>query len=264
MLTNRRIKGAVEVLTVNKITKDYGGLRACEGVSFGVNAGERVVIIGPNGAGKSTLLNMIGGQLQPTEGEVLFFGKDITSLSPHERAHIGIGRSFQIVALFNGLTVLQNVLLGVQGTRSSRFHMHKSSSRYVDCFDQAEELLHSMDLWNNKDEVVDFLAYGEQRKLEILLSLVSKPKLLLLDEPSCGLTAGESAEITEMIRRLGKDIAVLLVAHDIDLVFSVADRIIVLHYGKIITEGTCDEIRCDIKVKEIYMGIDEGAIKSRH
>jgi branched-chain amino acid transport system ATP-binding protein len=172
-----------------------------------------------------------------------------------------MARSFQIASLFLDLSVLKNTMLAFQGKRPSRFQMFRSPTSYRGLVSKAEELLGSMDLWEKRNEPVNAISYGEQRKLEIALSLASEPKLLLLDEPSCGLTASESADITSRIRNLGKDITVILVAHDMDLVFGVAQRIIVLHYGETIIEGDCEKIRTDPKVKEIYMGSEEIPVK---
>jgi branched-chain amino acid transport system ATP-binding protein len=251
----------MEVLKVENLSKDFGGVRAVHNVSFDVAAGERLAIIGPNGAGKTTLFNLLNGQLRPTGGRVLFGKRDITYLPTHRRAHLGLARSFQITRLFLDLTVLTNALLALQGTLPSRFQMLRPITASKELFDNAEKLLTSMYLWDKRHEPVHSIAYGEQRRLEIALTLASNPSLLLLDEPSCGLTATESAEITTMIRGLGSNITVIIVAHDMDLVFGVAQRIIVLHYGEIIAEGTCNEIRTDAKVKEIYMGSEEATYK---
>ena len=247
----------MEVLRVENLNKEFGGIHATRNVSFKVEKGEHLAIIGPNGAGKTTLFNLLGGQLTPTSGKILFYGEDITHLPAHKRTHLGIARSFQIVSLFSNMTVLENVQLALQGTRSSRFQIYKPVTRYQYLFTKAEELLSSMELWTKRDEPVHSISYGEQRKLEITLSLASDIKLLLLDEPSCGLTATESADITNRIYKLSKEITVILVGHDMDLVFGVAQRIIVLHYGEIIMEGTCDEVKASNKVKEIYMGFEE-------
>jgi len=247
----------MEVLRVENLNKEFGGIHATRNVSFKVEKGEHIAIIGPNGAGKTTLFNLLGGQLAPTSGKILFYGEDITHLPAHKRTHLGIARSFQIVSLFSNMTVLENVQLALQGTRSSRFQIYKPVTRYQYLFTKAEELLSSMELWTKRDEPVHSISYGEQRKLEITLSLASDIKLLLLDEPSCGLTATESADITNRIYKLSKEITVILVGHDMDLVFGVAQRIIVLHYGEIIMEGTCDEVKASNKVKEIYMGFEE-------
>jgi branched-chain amino acid transport system ATP-binding protein len=225
-----------------------------QNVTFEVAAGEHLAIIGPNGAGKTTLFNLFSGQLTPTAGRVIFFSQDITNLPTHHRIHLGMSRSFQIASLFLKLSVLQSMRLALQGIRPSRFQMFRSAASYKNILAKAEELLRSMDLWEKRNVPVNAISYGEQRKLEIALSLATEPKLLLLDEPSSGLTADESADITGRIRNLGTNITVILVAHDMDLVFGVAQRIIVLHYGELILDGSCDKVRTDPKVKEIYMG----------
>jgi len=247
----------MEALKVEGLSKDFGGVHAARDVSFSVEAGEHLAIIGPNGAGKTTLFNLLSGQLTATAGRVYLFGQDITRMPTHRRVDLGLARSFQLTTLFLNLTVLDNTLLALQGTQPSRFQMFRSATAYKHLFTKAQELLDSMDLWEKKDDLVQAISYGEQRKLEIALSLASEPKLLLLDEPSTGLTATESADIISMIRNLGSDITVIIVAHDMDLVFGVAERIIVLHYGEIIAEGTPEEISADSKVKEIYMGGEE-------
>ena len=251
----------MEALRVERLSRDFGGVQAVKDVSFEVEAGEHMAIIGPNGAGKTTLFNLLCGQLPPSGGRVFFFGQDVTHLPPHKRTHLGIARSFQIASLFLDLSVLKNTLLAFQGKRPSRFQMFRSASSYRDLARKAEQLLGSMGLWEKRYEPANSISYGEQRKLEIALSLASEPKVLLLDEPSCGLTASESADITSRIRNLGEDITVILVAHDMDLVFGVAQRIIVLHYGMTIIEGNCEKIRTDPKVREIYMGSEEISVK---
>ncbi len=248
----------MEALRVEGLSKNFGGVQALRDVSFRVEVGERLAIIGPNGAGKTTLFNVLNGQLAATDGRIYFYGKDITNLATHRRAHLGQSRSFQITSLFPPLTVLENSLLALQGTKPSRFQMFRSITAYKHLFTQAQELLGVVDLWEKRDEPVKNISHGEQRRLEIAISLASEPKLLLLDEPSAGLTAGESEAVVDMIRNLGKDITTLLVAHDMDLVFGVAERIMVLHYGQVIVEGAPEVVRNDPRVKEIYMGAEEG------
>jgi len=247
----------MEALRAENLSRDFGGVHAVRDVSFHVEAGEHLAIIGPNGAGKTTLFNLLGGQLSPTAGKVYFYGQDITHMAAHQRAHLGIARSFQLIALFPNLTIMDNVLLAIRGIQPSRFQMFRSSAAYKELSVRAQNLLEPMGLWQKRDELLHAISYGEQRKLEITLSLASEPRLLLLDEPSTGLTTAESADITSNVRKLGKDITIILVAHDMDLVFGIAERIIVLHYGEIISEGTCEEIRTDPRVKEIYMGDEE-------
>lgn len=241
-------------LWTDKLGKDFGGVQAVREVSFQVETGEHLAIIGPNGAGKTTFFNLLGGQLLPSRGRVYFKGQDITHMAPHRRVHLGIARTFQIVNLFGDLTVIENMLLAFQGKRSSRFQLIKHALGYKSLLQKIEILLTKMGMWERRNELVHTLSYGEQRKLEISLSLASDPKILLLDEPSCGLTAAESTEITEMINRLDPGISVIFVAHDMDLVFEVAQRIVVLHYGEVIVEGKPDEIKNNQKVREIYMG----------
>ncbi len=245
----------MEALRVEGLTKMFGGIFSLQDVSFTVEAGERLAIIGPNGAGKSTLFNVLAGQLPATRGRVYLFGQEITALPSHRRARLGMARSFQVSNLFFNLTVLDNVLLAIQGLRAHPFQMFHSIEAYGDMFAKARRLLSTTGLWEKRDELVRNMSHGEQRNLEIILSLASEPSILLLDEPTAGLTEAESANIFNIVNDLAIDTTTLFVAHDIDLVLSVAHRIIVLHYGITIAEGTPQEIEADSKVKEIYMGI---------
>jgi branched-chain amino acid transport system ATP-binding protein len=247
----------MEALRVEHLSKDFGGVRAVDNVSMSVEVGERLAMIGPNGAGKTTLFNLFSGQLLPTNGRVYLFGQEITHMPAHRRARLGMARSFQATTLFLNLRVVDNLLLALHGTRPSRFRMFRSGTAYKHLYAKARELLDLMGLWEKRDDRVDAISYGEQRKLEIALSLASEPKLLLMDEPSNGLTAAEGADIIGMIRDLGRGITVILVAHDMDLVFGVAERIIVLHYGEVIAEGAPEEISAHPRVKAIYMGAEE-------
>jgi branched-chain amino acid transport system ATP-binding protein len=247
----------MEALKVEHLSKSFGGIMALLDVSFSLDIGETLVIIGPNGAGKTTLINLLNGHLLPTPGgRILLFGKDITSMPPHYRARLGMARSFQLTTLFPGLTVLENILLALGNTKTFRIKMFHSMTTYKHWFAKAEEYLRAIDLWEKRGELVENIGYGEQRKLEILLCLCSKPKLLLLDEPSSGLTSAESADLIDKIYHFGANIPAIIVSHDMDLVFGVADRIIVLHHGRIIADGLPEEIKVDSSVKEIYMGIE--------
>jgi branched-chain amino acid transport system ATP-binding protein len=249
----------MEALKVEGLSKNFGALLALHNICFTIETGERVALIGPNGAGKTTLFNLLSGHLSVKRGRIYFLGRDITNMATHRRIHLGLGRSFQLTNIFLNLTVLDNILLALQGTQASRFQMFRPIRTDERLSPKAENLLGSIDLWEKRDNIVKEIGYGEQRKLEIALSLASEPKLLLLDEPSSGLTATESAGLADMLRNLGRDTTVLVVAHDMDLVFGLAERIIVLHYGEIITEGTPEEIQADPRVKEIYMGIEQGS-----
>jgi branched-chain amino acid transport system ATP-binding protein len=246
----------MESLRVEGLSKQFGGVQAVNSVTFSVELGDRVAIIGPNGAGKTTLFNLINGQLAATSGSIHFFGKDVTELPTHKRAHLGQARAFQIISLFQKLTVMDNVLLTLHGTRSNRFKMFRPVEGYTDVHNKAVQTLKTLGLWEKRNEPVSTLAYGEQRRLEIDLGLALEPKLLLLDEPSAGLTKEEGLEIIGVIKSLESSNTVLIVDHDMELVFEVAQRIIVLHYGEIIADGTPDEIESNRKVREIYMGIE--------
>lgn len=249
----------MEVLKVEGLTKRFGGVQALQDISFSVEQGERLAIIGPNGAGKTTLFNVINGQFPASAGRMFFLGREITTMPTHDRASLGLARTFQLTSLFLNLTVLDNILLALHGTRSSRFQMFRSTLSYRPLLAKADELLGALELREMKEIPVRSLSYGEQRKMEIALSLASNPKMLLLDEPGNGLTTAETNVLIKMIRDFALDLTILIVAHDMDLVFSVADRIIVLHYGRIIAEGSREAIQADPSVKEIYLGIEEPA-----
>jgi branched-chain amino acid transport system ATP-binding protein len=247
----------MEALRIENLSKSFGGVEALWDVSTTLEVGEKLAVIGPNGAGKTTLINLLNGQLSPTTGRILFFGKDITTVPTERRAHLGMARSFQVTNIFPSLTVLENTLLALGGTESSRIRIFRSLTSYEHLFAKAEEYLISADLWEKRAYLADTIGYGEQRKLEILFCLVSEPKLLLLDEPNCGLTTAESSDLVAKILELGEKIPAIIVSHDMDFVFGVADRIIVLHQGRIVADGLPAEIRADAGVKRIYMGIEE-------
>lgn len=244
----------MEALRVEGLSKSFGGVHALQDVSFSASAGERLGIIGPNGAGKSTLFNVLSGVLPPTTGEIYLYSKHITNLPAHRRAHLGLARSFQMVSLFPSLTVFQNLFLAVQGTQPSRYHLFSQLDAHKDMLAKVERALVAGGLGGKKSERVDQLSYGEQRKLEFVMSLAGDPKVLLLDEPGAGLTESERIEVGEMIRGLGADVTALIVEHDMDLLFRVAERVLVLHYGEIIAQGPAHEMRDDPRVNEIYLG----------
>ena len=175
-------------------------------------------------------------------------------MAPHRRLHLGLARSFQLNNLFFNLTLIDNMLLALKGAKYPHFQMFRPMSAHTDLFATAQDLLESMDLWEKRFDPVATLSYGEQRLLEIAFALASKPKLLLLDEPTAGLPTAEAKAFSDTIRNLIQDMTLVFCAHDMDLVFSLADRIMVLYFGQIITEGTCNEIQCDVRVQEIYLG----------
>ncbi|MCE5254616.1 MAG: ABC transporter ATP-binding protein [Actinomycetia bacterium] len=244
-----------EMLRIDNVTQAYGGLTVLHGISFTVAVGEKVGLIGPNGAGKTTALNVISGLLPSVSGRVCLAGQDITKLPVHRRIALGMGRSFQITSLFPELSILHNVLLALLGVQKSSYHMLRSITSFKPVNAAAKELLDSIDLWQARDCLPSEISYGQQRRLELTLALASRPKVLLLDEPSAGLSTEESAGLGKMLRLpTYENVAILLVAHDMDLVFGVADRILVLYYGTIFAEGTAEQIQRNDKVREIYFG----------
>ena len=246
----------MEALRVEGLSKNFGGIEALKGVTFTVESGKKFAIIGPNGAGKTTLLNVLNGQHRANSGHIYFNGRDITHLSVYKRAHLGIARAFQSSTLFPSMSVLNNLLLAIHGMRPSRLHFFRSFETYCEYGAEAEGHLKSVNLWEKKDHMVNDLSHGEQKRLEIAMSLALEPKLLLLDEPSAGLTTGESSGVAAILRGLGPGITILIVAHDMDLVFGIADHILVLHYGQVLCSGTPNDVQSDAKVREIYMGVD--------
>jgi branched-chain amino acid transport system ATP-binding protein len=242
------------MLQVKNLEKHFGGLKVLTGVNFDVKKGEKLALIGPNGAGKSTLINVIGGQLPASGGDVVFDGHSIVSLTPNKRLHLGLARSYQQNNLFWHLPVLDNVLLALYGAETSHIHLLKPLEQRADLLVEAEKLLTSADLWEKRGEFPTTLSYGEQRLLELLLAFTSNPKMVLLDEPSAGLPTAEAYAFSDKLRKLVGDATLLFCAHDLDLVFSLADSIIVLCFGVIIAQGTPEEIKANAKVQEIYLG----------
>jgi branched-chain amino acid transport system ATP-binding protein len=250
----------MEILKVDKLALNFGGLQVLQEIDFSLQAGEKVALIGPNGAGKTTVLNVISGLLVPLAGQITLKGRDITHLSTHARAALGLARSFQTSSLYPALTIISNVLLALHGIKKSSYQMFRPLYGYKDEITRANDLLASVELMDKRDLLPTSLSHGEQRRLELILALATHPSILLLDEPTAGLTSGESSALAQMLRSpANKDIAVLFVAHDLDLVFEVAERILVLYYGRIIAEGTPKEIQNNQKVKEIYLGESAGA-----
>jgi branched-chain amino acid transport system ATP-binding protein len=248
--------GGIPALELRALCKSFGGLEATRDVSLQVMPGDRKAIIGPNGAGKTTLFNLITGIFPATSGKVLLFGQDVTHWPSHRRAALGMARTFQVTSLFPKLTVLDNVLLAIQGVRPMKFVMWRFMASYTQVYDKAHGLLEQVGFSNRKDVEVRNLSHGEQRQLEIVLGLASDPKILLLDEPAAGLSSGESTEMAKFLMKLDPKLAILLIEHDMDVVFDVAAQISVLHFGEILETGTPQQIHDSARVQEIYLGTD--------
>ena len=254
MNSEAHANGCEPVLELRALSKSFGGLRAVCDVTLKIMPGDRKAIIGPNGAGKTTLFNLITGIFPATSGQVVLFGQDVTRWPSHRRTALGMARTFQITSLFPKLTVLDNVLLAIQGLRPSKFVMWRFLSSYRDFYDRAHGLLERARFLDRKDIEVRYLSHGEQRQLEIILGLASDPKILLLDEPAAGLSSGESSEMIRFLAHLDRNLAILLIEHDMDVVFDVAEHISVLHFGEILEAGAAEQIRRSEKVQQVYLG----------
>lgn len=243
-------------LEVKELSKRFGGLQALVGVSLAVESGERHAIIGPNGAGKTTFFNVITGELSPSQGKVFLDGRDVTGLPVYKRANMGLGHTFQRNNLFMGLTVLENVRLAVQHRERINHHWFKSIGSFEGIAEAADAILDRVGLLPYRDTKVDEMAYGQQRALEIALALAIEPKILLFDEPTAGMSPAETAEIAELIQTLPRSLTIMIVEHDMDVIFTLADQVTVLHYGQIISSGRPEEVRADARVQEVYLGAE--------
>jgi branched-chain amino acid transport system ATP-binding protein len=244
-----------EALRVENLSKDFGALRVLNRISFTVTSDERrITIIGPNGAGKTTLFNVISGELFPSEGTIRVFGSDVTRVPCHRRTRLGLARTFQVSDLFPHFTLQENLLLALQAHAPCKYQMLRSLSAYRDLWEGAEELLKEMRLWDKRDLPISALSHGEMRLMEILFGIAAKPKVLLLDEPTAGLTSSESIWLAGLIRNLLTDVTVIMVEHDMKLAFDLSDRMILLHQGEIIADGEPGYIRSDQKCKSVYLG----------
>ena len=242
------------VLELRALSKQFGGLAAVREFTLEVLAGERKAIIGPNGAGKTTLFNLISGVFPSTSGKIVLFGRDVTRWPSHRRTALGMARTFQITSLFPKLTVLDNVLLAVAGVGRRKLVMWKPLSSYKDLVERSRRLLEAAGYWERRDVEVRNLSHGEQRQVEVVLGLASEPRLLLLDEPAAGLSSGESREMAEFLKRLDPQLAILLIEHDMDVVFDVVDHVSVLHFGAVVESGSCQQVKRSERVQQIYLG----------
>ena len=243
-----------EILRLSGLVRRYGGLIATDHLDLSVEQGETHAIIGPNGAGKTTLIHQISGGLLPNEGSIFFNGRDITPCPLHVRVALGLARSYQITNIFKAYTVLDNLALAIQARSGSSMRFWRPAQRESALFDEARETAHAIGLGDRVDTLANNLAHGEQRQLEVGLALATKPKMLLLDEPMAGMGPKESQQLIPLIQSLRGDLTVLLVEHDMQAVFQLADRISVLVAGRIIATGTAAQIRDNADVKKAYLG----------
>lgn len=239
---------------VEGLAKVFGGLAAVNRVSLTVPAGERRVLIGPNGAGKTTLFHCITGTLKPTSGRVSLFGRDVTGLPEHRRTALGMGRTFQITNVFTDLTLAENLALAIVGTDRRKWVLHRPMGAFGEVRRQALAGLERVGLAGRADEPVRRVSYGERRQLELALALNTAPKVLFLDEPCAGLSPAERQRISQMIAELPREITLLMIEHDMDVALGLADRVTVLHQGRVILEGTPDEVRANPEVRDVYFG----------
>ena len=246
------------ILQVEGLVKRFGGLTATEDLSLTVTVGEIHAVIGPNGAGKTTLIAQLSGELTPDDGRIRFAGQDITGLRSDERSHLGLARSFQITSIFPDFTALDNVTLAVQAHAGHSFRFWSPARRDASLREPAMAALSEVGLSDRAGIVAANLSHGEQRQLEIAMALATKPSLLLLDEPMAGMGADESARMIDLLRGLKGRHTIVLIEHDMDAVFALADRITVLVYGRAIATGTPAEIRANTEVRQAYLGDDHG------
>tara|TARA_R110002020_G_scaffold136630_17_gene304804 strand:- start:19552 stop:20307 length:756 start_codon:yes stop_codon:yes gene_type:complete len=245
------------VLEIEALRKRFGGLAATDGVSLEVHAGEIHALIGPNGAGKSTLINLICGEMTPDEGKIRLMGRNLAQASVHERVEMGLGRTFQITSLLEDMTVLQNVGMALQARAGGNFRIWDRVVKRRRIWDAAERIIADCQLEERETALVADLSHGEKKQLELMMAMALQPRIMLLDEPMAGLGHVESLKMIEQLRALRAQTAILLVEHDMEAVFALADRISVLVYGRIVAQGSVEEIRNDPAVREAYLGAED-------
>jgi branched-chain amino acid transport system ATP-binding protein len=250
-------------LRLEGLRKSFGGLPATSNVSLEVSAGERRLIIGPNGAGKTTLFNLITGTLRLDAGSVRLFGEDISRLKPHQRAHRGLARTYQIITLFPRDSLEHNVILSLLGLSRERWDAFRPLASRSALRDEARRVLGLVGLEDRAARPIGEVSYGEKRRVEIAMALAQRPKLLLLDEPLAGLSLEERAGIKALIKGISRDVTVVMIEHDMDTALDLAERVTVLHYGQVIVEGTRGEVVADPRTREVYLG-DRGGDGGGH
>jgi branched-chain amino acid transport system ATP-binding protein len=244
------------LLELHDVSRFFGAVSALSRVSLAVPRRERRAIIGPNGAGKTTLFNLITGHLAPSGGRIEFDGRPITGLPPHRVARLGVSRSFQRNNLFPRLTVRESLRLAAASDGRGSWSLFGSVARLATPLARAREVAEAVGLAGRLDETVARLSYGEQRQLEIGIALATRPTLLLLDEPTAGMSPEETQRMTRLVAALPRDVTMLIIEHDMDVVFSLADRITVLHHGEVLVDGAPEAVRTDPRVYDVYLGTD--------
>jgi len=245
------------LLEIESVSKRFGGVIACDAISLAIPKGELHAIIGPNGAGKTTLIGQLAGEIATDAGRIHFEGRDVTALPTDRRSQLGLARSFQITSLFLDFTVLDNVALAVQAHAGHSFRFWRDARSESELRTPARAALARVGLAGRADVVVSNLSHGEHRQLEIAMALATRPRMLLLDEPMAGMGPDESARMVRTLRELKRELTILLIEHDMEAVFALADRITVLVYGRIIASGTPEAIRANAEVRQAYLGEQE-------
>lgn len=241
-------------LEIKNLQKDFSGLKVLFGINVAIEQGERHAIIGPNGAGKSTIFNLITGKYAPSGGKIFFKNQDITGLLPHEIVRLGIARSFQITNIFHNMTVFQNMRNVVLSKRKSHYNIISRVSKMNDIVKETNKLMGLVGLLDKRNEMAGELAHGQQRALEMGLSIAIDPELILLDEPTAGMSKSETIEMVNLIENVTKGKTLIIVEHDMDVIFRVASRITVIYHGQVLASGPPEEIRSDSRVREAYLG----------
>jgi urea transport system ATP-binding protein len=241
------------IVEVRDLARSFGGLRALDGVDLAVRRGELLAIIGPNGAGKSTLFNVMTGDLRPSGGRVLLEGRDITGLAPDRISRLGVGRKFQVPSVFDALTISQNLEVAARGHST----VWSLLGRRADQSDDFDSILDRLDLKAKASLEAGVLSHGEKQWLEIGMALANRPRILLLDEPTAGMTLRETKRTEELLRELGREVTVVLIEHDVRFVREVAERVVVLHRGRVLAEGDIDAVERDERVRDVYLGREE-------
>ena len=244
----------MSALELRSLAKSFGGLRVTANVNLDVAAGERRLIIGPNGAGKTTLFNLITGELKPDGGSIRLFGQDITRVPSRQRAHLGLARTYQIITLFPGETLLRNVMLSLLGLSPLRWNCVARFNRQEALIARAREALKRVGLDALADRTLAQTSYGDRRRVEIAMALAQQPRLLLLDEPFAGLSIDERKDVQKLLLAVPREVTVVMIEHDMDVALELAERITVMHFGEIIVEGTRAEVVSHARTREVYLG----------